>query len=289
MTDETTPLPAAADPAPQGSTEVVPAPVVVEAAVAPPKRRRAWVVVLIVLGILLVLGVIAFLVGEGIAKDYAKDYVRAQVVQVLGLPDDAKVDVDLGGGSIILQALRGRVDRVDVTAHDATFGALTGDVRLHAEGVPLDATAPVDVLHVEFATGADDLAALQGTGADAPDLEIGDGEVALSSSFDLFGATIPWGLSLVPSAADGQLVLSPTSITIGTATFQAGEEDDSFLGQLAGALLQPQTLCVAGQVPRALVLTDAEIDGHELVLGFTADGAALGGPELATPGTCPAS
>jgi hypothetical protein len=35
------------------------------------------------------------------------------------------------------------------------------------------------------------------------------------------------------------------------------------------------------------VLTDATIDDTELVLAFTGDGAAFGGPELSTPGTCP--
>lgn len=258
----------------------------------PPRRkRRGWIVALIVVGVLVVLGVVAFLVGDAVAKDYARDYVRAQVIEVLGLSDDARVDVDLGGGSIILQALRGEVDTVDVEVPEVTFGALTGEVRLHAEGVPLDSAAPVDVLHVEFATGPEDLALLVGGSdpANAPQVAIADGEVALSSEFELFGASIPLGIALTPSAEDGALVLTPSSLTIGEQTIQAGEEDGSLLGQLASAFLQPQTLCVAAQVPQALVLTEASIAGEQLVLGFTGDGAALGGPAFATPGVCPAA
>jgi hypothetical protein len=265
----------------------VPEPVVVE---APKKRRRGWLIALIVIGILLVLGVIAFFVGEAYAQQYARDYVRTRIVEVLQLPADAQVDVDLGDGSIIFQALAGRIDTVDVGVPDVVFGQLTGDVVFHAEGVPLDETVPVDVLRVDFSTGADDLSALgEGQeGVDAPTFVFEEGEVSLTSEFDLFGASIPLGLTFAPSAEEGALVLSPTSLTIGTQTFEADTTDQSFLGQIARALLQPQTLCIAGSVPQALVLADATIEDEQLVLRFDGDGAALGGPELSTLGTCPA-
>jgi hypothetical protein len=260
-------------------------------AAPPKKRRRGWLIALIVVGVLVVLAIVGVLVAEAVAKSYARDYVRARIVEVLKLPADARVDVEFGGGSIILQALGGRVDSVDVRVPDASFGDLTGDLTLHAEGVPLDAAAPVDVLRVAFAIGADDLAALSaGDGsAPAPEFALADGAVAISSEFELFGASIPLGFTLVPSAADGALVLTPTSLTIGEQTFEAGTDDGSFLGLIAQALFQPQTLCVAGSVPQALVLQDAAIEGDRLLLSFRGDGAALGGPELQTPGVCPES
>ncbi len=260
-----------------------------EIVIAPPTtKRRGWLIALIVVGVLVVLAVVGLVIAESLAKDYAREYVRARLVEVLQLPADADVQVELGGGSIILQALSGRVDSVDADVPQVSFGALTGSVRLRAEGVPLDAAEPVDVLRVEFATGAETFAALSG-GDPAPTYVFEDGRVALSSEFDLFGATIPIGVSLEPSAADGSLVLTPTSLTIGTQTFEAGSEDGSFLGQIASALLQPRILCIAGSVPQALVLTDAGIADAELVLAFQGDGAALGGAGLSTPGTCPAS
>lgn len=278
------------------STEVLPIepvdPVQPEpAAPQPPRRRRGLVIALIVVASLLVLGVIGFVVAEVFAKNYARDYVRDKVIGVLGLAEDADVDVDLGSGSIILQALAGRVDAVDVDVPEVAFGELSGAVRFHAEGVPLDETAPVEVLRIDFAIGADDLAAL-GQGDDAataPAFEFAEGEVRLSSEFALFGVTIPVRLSLEPSATDGALVLTPTSVTIGSETFEAGSDDDSFLGSLVAGLLQPQTLCIASSVPQALVLADATIDDAELVLAFRGDGATFGGPGLSTPGTCPAA
>jgi hypothetical protein len=275
------------------STEILPVdPVPIEpTTLEKPRRRRGWIIALVVVASVVVLGIVAFLIADAIAKDYARDYVRARIVEVLQLPDDAEVAVDLGGGSIILQALSGRVDEVDVAVPEVAFGELSGAVRLHAEGVPLDESAPVEALRIDFAIGADDLAALGqgGDAAAAPTFELTEGEVRLSSDFALFGATIPLGLSLEPSAADGALVLTPTSVTIGSETFEAGSDDDSFLAQLVSGLFQPQTLCIAGSVPQALVFTGATVDDAELLLTFRGDGASFGGPELSTPGTCPAT
>jgi hypothetical protein len=278
------------------STEIVPVdpqpaePTAPTETIEPQKpRRRGWIIALIVVGALIVLGIIAFVVAEAIAKDYARDYVRDRVVEVLQLPEDTEVDVDLGGGSIILQALTGRVDTVDVDVPKVELGNLTGAVRFHAEGVPLDEMQPVDVLGIDLAIGADDLAAI-GEGADAsdaPDFEFADGEVKLTSEFELFGGTIPLALTLVPSAEDGALVLTPTSVTIAGETFDADSADESIFGQLISGLLRPQTLCIASNVPQALVLAEVSVDEAELVLEFSGDGAAFGGPELSTPGTCP--
>jgi hypothetical protein len=271
-------------PEPTPPSEEVAAP-----ALPPKKKRRGWLIALVVVGVLVILAVIAVIIGETVAKAYARDYVRERIVAVLQLPEDAEVEVDLGGGSIILQALAGRVDTVDVHVPQGTFGELEGSVRLHAEGVPLEDTAEVEQLAIDFAIQSDDLAALtQGDDpATAPTVELVDGEVAFSAEFELFGSAIPWGLSLQPSAEEGALVLSPTTFTLGEQSFEAGVDDGSFLGQIAAAFLQPQTLCVADQIPQALVLTDAAVDDEELVLTFTGDGAALGGPEFQTLGVCP--
>lgn len=270
------------------AADIAPAEPTEPAAVAPRERTgRRWPIVVAVVAGLLVLAV-ALVATEAIARDYARAYLRDGFVAALGLPDDTRVDVELGPGSILLQALSGRVDEVDVEAPEAAFAGLSGAVRLHAEGVPLDEAAPVEVLRVDVAIGADDLAAVgQDAGiADAADVEIAGGEVRRSSEFALFGTTIPLVLSLEPSAVDGALVLTPTTVTVGDQTYGAGSGDDSLVGQIVAQLFRPQTVCVASSVPRAFVLADASVDGPDLVLAFQADGASLGGSELSTPGSC---
>jgi hypothetical protein len=273
------------------STEILPVepPVAAVPVESPAKKRRGWIVALIVVGIVVLLGLIAFLVADGIAKDYARDYVRARVVEVLQLPEETVVEVDLGGGSIILQALAGRIQSVDVAVPELSFGDLTGAADLHAEGVPLDQTAPVDVLRVDFVIDEGDLASIAGSlsGLELSSIELDEPDIVVASSFSLFGLPIPVGMSLTPSAADGQLVFTPSSVTVAESTFTAEQLlGDPLFGFFAQDLLKQQSVCVAGNLPQALVLTGAAVDGSDLVLSITGDGAALGGPELATLGSC---
>ena len=130
---------------------------------APKKKRRRWPWVLG--GILIVLGIlltIAFVVAEGYAKDYARQYIKDHIVAVLGIPEGTPVTVDIGDGSVLLQALAGRLNEIDVTAEEVTFGILKGAATVHAEGVPLDQTEPVEALTVTFAVAEGDVAALAG-------------------------------------------------------------------------------------------------------------------------------
>jgi hypothetical protein len=74
----------------------------------PARRRRGWLVPVIVVGVVLVLGVVGFLVADAAAAATARDYVKTRITEVLGLPADTEVDVDLGGGSMLLQLQIGR-------------------------------------------------------------------------------------------------------------------------------------------------------------------------------------
>ncbi|MEO5535201.1 MAG: DUF2993 domain-containing protein [Pseudolysinimonas sp.] len=262
---------------------------VVEARPPMKKRNRALIVVLIIVAILAVLTVIAFLIGENFAKDYAKNYIRTQVIHVLGLPADAKVDVDLHDGSIILQAISGHVNDVDVSVPELAFGPLTGSATLHAENVPLDANAPVGVLRVEFAASETDLAKIAGnlSGLQLDSIKLNEPNIVIASSFTIFGIPVPLGVSILPSAADGQLVFTPDVVTVADQQFAVKDVlANPLFGGFAGDLLKQTSICVAGNLPKALALSSVDVEGPHLVLRFTADGAALGGTELSTMGIC---
>src|SRR5690606_17946834 len=115
-----------------------------------PKRRRGLKIALLVAGVLVVLLVVAFFVLDAVGKNLARDYVKERIIAVLGLEPDADISVDLGGGSIILQALTGRVAVVDVEVPELAFGELQGAATVHAESVPLDQNAPVERLDIRF-------------------------------------------------------------------------------------------------------------------------------------------
>jgi hypothetical protein len=261
----------------------------VDEAAAPKKRRRGGIIALIVVGVLLVLGIVGAFVADAVAKQYARDYVRERIIQVLALPDDAEVDVDLGGGSILLQAWAGRIDTVDIDVPELVFGPLVGSAQLSADGVPLDENAPVESLDIRFTVDEADVAALAGnlSGLSLSGVELEAPAIVVASAFDLFGLELPIGMSIVPSASEGELVFTPSAISIGDQEFTADEvRANPIFAALAGPLLAQQSLCIADRLPEALTLTEAEVAGRELRLDIRGDGASLGGPGLSTLGTC---
>jgi len=209
-------------------------------------------------------------------------------VAVLGIDEGTPVTVDIGEGSVLLQALRGSLDSVDVTAGKVAFGELTGAATVHAEGVPLDENAATRTLRVTFSVAEPDVAALAGnlSGLELKSIVLEEPEIVATTEIDVFGLfTLPVGMGLEPSAVDGQIVFTPTSIRLGDENFTAAEVRQQF-GALGEQLLQQQSLCVNEKLPVALTVVDVDVIGKELVLAIDGDGVVLGGSDLSTFGTC---
>lgn len=279
-TPASTPPPAEPEPEPEPEVVVIP---------APKRKRRRWPWILggvvIVLGILLT---IAFVIADNYAKSYARDYIKQRIVAVLGLDENAPVNVTIGGGSVLLQALAGRLESVDVAADDVTFGTLTGSVKLHAEGVPLDEKAATRVFDVTFQLPEDQVVAALSSdvsGFELESVELEEPEIVVSTTIDLFFFQLPVSLGLVPAAEDGIIVLTPETITLGDQDYTADELQQQ-LGQFAEPLLADQQMCVKDALPVALTIVDVDVVKSDLVLKIDGDGAVLGGSDLTTPGTC---
>lgn len=250
------------------------------------RRRPLWPWV--TLGVLLVLLVGAFFVVDSFARGVARDEIATRVTSALGLPAGTPVDVEVGGGPVLLQLAAGRLDSVDVGIDDATFGRLTGDMDVHAEGVPLDANAPTTLVEVRYAIPEAQVAEFREELAGLPleSITLDEPEIVTATTFTLFGIPVTVGMGLEPSADDaGELVFTPTTIIVEGQEFSA----DSLraapgFGPLATLLLQQQPVCVAQELPAALVLDRASVEGDELVAHLSAHDAALG--SFTTKGTC---
>lgn len=257
--------------------------------VAKKKRRRwPWVLggILILLAILIT---IAFFVADAYAKDYARQYIKDRIVAVLGIEPGTPVSVDIGDGSVLLQALGGQLDQVDVAVEEVSFGILKGAATVHAEGVPLDQSAAVETLDISFAVSEADVGALAGnlSGLSLESIVLEEPEIVASTTLSFFGFQIPVGMGIEPSADEGQIVFTPTSIRLGDDSYTAVELQSAF-GSIAGQLLQQQSYCVAENIPAALTIVDVDVVKKDLVVKIDGAGATLGGTDLSTPGTCPA-
>jgi hypothetical protein len=270
------------------ATEVV----VVETPPPGPKRRRRWIGWFIAIVVLVVLLIVGFFIAEAYAKDYAKGYVRDRIIEVLRLDPASEVDVDLGTGSIIVQALAGSIDEVTVDVAKLSFGDITGSAIITATGVPLDGTKPVNTLGIVAKVSEDNVRRIAGflSGSQLKSIELADGVISIGTDFTVLGFfVIPVSVDLTPSATDGGINFDPTTVILAGEKISVDDlRNNAQVAALAGDLLKSQTFCVASSLPKALTITDVTVVGSTLVIGLNGDGAALSGPDLSELGSCKA-
>lgn len=252
---------------------------------APPRKRHPWRWVIGIL-IIVALAVGAFFVGEWLARDVTTKTIRGALVSQLGVSKDQDVEVEYQG-SVLLQLMRGTLDDVTVSAEDVTLGQVTGDISVHAKGVSVrgEGAAEAGTATVSFDTAQ--LQTLMGTieGFPADSLGLTAPDVTITLPLQVLGASVPVGVALQPSAADGDLVLTPSSFQLGGAAISADDLRDRF-GGLAQKVLGDWNVCVAQHVPAGMTLTDVSVEGSQLVATFDLDGGILDDPELQALGTC---
>ena len=254
----------------------------------PPKKKRKWIGWVIALVVAIGVGVAVWLVGDALARNFATDYIRERVVELLSLEPGTAVGVDLGEGSVLAQAISGRIAEVDVAVDDVSFGELTGDLVLMGTGIPLNPDAPTDQLRARFTVSEAGVARIGSSLSDLEpeSIELDEGEIKVGSEFSFFDfITVHLGVGLTPSADDGQIVFDPTSLRLGDGDVSASELERRF-GGIASSILASRSLCIAEHVPEALVLSDAAVLDDSLVLKFEADGTPLGDASLSIPGVC---
>lgn len=268
-----------------------PTEVVVRPATAPKKRRRwlGWVIALVVIAIL---GVVAFFVAENFARQYAENYVREQIVQVLPIAPSTTVEVAIGPGSVILQALSGTIDRVDIDVADFALGPVSGQASIAAVGVPLDGTLPVEQLGITVTVTEANVRKLAGflSGLDLKTIELQDGIIQIGTELSVVFITIPVAVDLLPGAGDGGISFAPQTIYLGEDKISVADlQANPLFSSIAGTLLASRTFCVADQLPTALAIEDVNVVGTNLVIVINGDGTPLADPSLSTVGVCPAA
>ena len=247
-------------------------------------RRRVWPW-LVVLAIVVVLVVTAAIAAEAIARGLVTEGVRALVSSQVDSSGEVDVEVE---GLVVPQLISGTLDDVTVSAPDVTFGPVTGDVSVTAQGVPIRGDAAAQGGTATVRLDQDELRTLlaQIDGFRAGSVGMASPDVTMSTEVSLFGAAIPIGVALAPGAADGALTLAPASFDVGGATIDA-EQLRSQLGGLADGVIRDWSICIEDQLPAALTLTGVTVDpSNELVATFDVNGAVIVDRSLLSNGTC---
>ncbi|WP_349308735.1 LmeA family phospholipid-binding protein [Microbacterium sp. MM2322] len=247
----------------------------------PPRRRAVWIVVT------LVAVVVVLVAAEITARIVAPQLIRDRIVESAGLPADQQIDVDIPAPLLLPLLVVGQLPEIRLTADDVELNGITADVDVTAQDVPMyrDADwsgASATVVLDEAQTRAL-LSTVDGFPADAFTLKAP--EIALDTSFPVFGASVPVGVSLSAEARKGEIVLSPTSFRLGDADVSADALRQQ-LGPLVGSLLEDWPVCVAQYLPKAMTLTGVAIEDRGIVADFEVDSAILRDPAAQATGSC---
>lgn len=254
---------------------------------APPRRpRRAWPWIVALL-VVVALAVGAWFAGESIARGIVERTIREQAITQLSLPADQHIDVDLPG-PVLPQLIGGRLDTLTLSGRDVRFDQLSGDVVVHATGIPIRGDAPVQTASATVTLDETQVRALLGTVPDFPvdTVTLAAPNIDASIQLQLFGLAVPVGVGLTPSAAAGQLVLTPDTLRVAGAEVPAETLVDQF-GALARTVVRDWEVCIAQYLPAGLTLTAVRVDGADVVADFDIAGAMVTDPALREPGTCP--
>jgi hypothetical protein len=252
------------------------------------RGRNALIAILVIVALL----VAAFFVADYFAKKYATDYVRTQIASSLGLPSTAPVTVDLGSGSILLQAATGAIDNVNVRVDPIVLDGLSGSATLTATGVPLNQTTPVKTLDVKVSvptsTITTAISRVPSLESLKPVVTMSGSHVAVTGSVSVFGFPQAIGATLSPTVTKGVPGFIIESASFDGATVSSAVLN-RYLPGLTTLLESGTSLCIANDLPKAFTLTGIAVQGQSLVSTFTGDGVELNGAALAQKGTCPAN
>jgi hypothetical protein len=249
-------------------------------------RGRRALVILLVIVVVLVAG---FFVADYFAKKFATDYVRTQIASALGLPSSAPVTVDLGSGSILLQAATGAIDHVTVDVNPIVLDGLSGSATLVATGVPLNETTPVKTLDVKVfvptTTITTAISRVPSLSSLKPVVTIVGKNVAVTGTVSVFGFPQAIGATLTPTVTKGAPGYAIDAASFDGVTVSASVLD-RYLPGLTTSLESGSSLCIANELPKAFTLTRIAVHGQSLVSTFTGNGVELNADSLSRKGSC---
>ena len=255
---------------------------------SPPNRRRRRIIIAVGV-VLALLGALAAaaVVGESIARQQGALLVAEEVRAAFDLEPEHPVEVSFSGFSVLAQAATGELDGVTVDVPELPIGELRGDLEIIAAGVPLDLEQPTERLQAVYRVAEDDLAGLSGflAGTIVGDITLDDREIRFETAFEIFGAEFALAVGVQPSVEEGRLAFTPTSLEFNGQSIDVASLRAQF-GAVVDPLLQSRDFCVAEQLPAALALTAVQVGDEQLVVVFTAEETALGGPGFAERGSC---
>jgi len=266
-----------------------------------PSPRRRWPRVVLTIGIVLVaivlLVVIAWqFVGDRLLREHVEDRIRAEILTLDAVPDDAPVEVEVAGGPMLPQLLNGALDRVQIDVGEFAAGSLSGSAIINATGVPLRPEGTVESISasIQLPVSAVEERIRDSLGVAVDDVEFLSGTlVRLSTTLRAFGLAVPASVTVELSALDGDSIgLRPTDVALGEQHIDPADVlDVPIIGPIAAPLLAPSAFCVADLLPAGfsldrLIASPGTTSEATIEISVSARDLALSDAALSATGTC---
>jgi len=254
-----------------------------------PRRRRRGLGAFIAILVIVVLIVVAFFVGDAIARQYATGVITKQMAEAVGASSQKDVSVNLGSGSFLWQYLTGDIKDVTVKVDPVTVEGITGSLQVRAKDVPTDLDKPVGTLRVGVVVPVKSLSSKIAAVPQLRDLGVsvtGSGSaLKFAGTLGVFGQKIPVGVTATPRVASGRPGIQVDKILLGQNAIPVTQFETVVPG-LAAVLKSGTSLCIASSLPREFVLEHITVDGQNLDFALNGDGAKLNDASLSQKGRC---
>jgi hypothetical protein len=250
-------------------------------------RRTGWWIGGGIIAVILIVGVILV---ETVGRATAETLVREQIVASLGTDSTDGVTVDLGSGSLVLQALTGGIDVVTIDLDRVDLSGLEASARVVATEVPVLPSAPLKTFSMTVSIASEEITKLDDTlsGLELESIELKDSAIRVSTTLELLFIRIPVALDLLPVATGNSIAFEPQSVLLGDEQISVADlRNNALVSGLAGNLLSSQKFCVASSIPAALTIDSVAVEASDLVIQLSADNIALGDERWQQYGTCP--
>ena len=231
------------------------------------------------------LAVAAWFAGEYVARGIVERTIREQVVEQLQLPADQQIDVDIAG-PILPQLIVGSLADLTISSDDVPLDGIAADISVNAQDVNIHggdwsggyATVSLDETQLRALLAGIDGFPAESVSIDAP-------HVRAEFTLQLFAFDVPIGVALTPTAAGGDIELTPASLRLGDTEVTAQSLRDQF-GSVADAALRTWDICIADRLPRAVELTGVEATRDRIVADFEISSAIVNDAEAQQKGSC---
>jgi len=252
------------------------------------RRRRGprggtvfiWLLVLAVIGVGLAFGLrIIDQTVRGVAEDQAEQRTAEQLPgRVSG-----KVNVSIQGDWVILQLIRGTLDRVVLDGPNLQADGTPFRAHIVATDVPTDQERTVGgVVATVTMDEAPASALLAKTAGTPPDLRFGDGTLGYTGSTRILGLTLGYTVSAEPVLRDGSTVV----ITPAEVQLQAGSLKVDLAQTIQGIRDITYPVCVAQYLPAGVQVQDVTIADGKASMTVASSSVKLTRDSLGVTGSC---